>query len=598
MRTDTGAEPESEGGSATESEAASSAGEPQTVDFLVIGSGSGLDVASAAASRGQSVAVVEKGPLGGTCLNRGCIPSKKLLYHAEVLTTIERADEFGIHADVTDVEFAEIVRDVTDDVSGSADSIKRGLRSSSQHTLLEGEGRFVDDRTVELVSGPDNGKRVRGETVLIAAGTRPSIPAIEGIDDVDYLTSTEALQLETPPDDLVIVGGGYIAAELAHFFGTFGSDVSIIGRRPRLLPQADEEVGDAVTEQYADRFDVYTGYEAVGVSQSGEGQSGDGVTVDARPYPPAWDDPDDRDALTVSGETLLVAAGRRPNTDTLNLDATGVETDAQGFVATDEYLRTTTDGIWALGDIVGEYLLKHNANHEAQAVARNLFGDELEPVDYTAMPFAVFGSPEVAGVGLREQDLREAARPYATTTYQYEETARGQAMHAEGFVKVLIEPNGEILGCHIIGPDAPTLIEEVVVAMKAGTGTVWDIRESVHVHPALSEVVDRAFSGQFTRRGSDGGGQQHGHGHRHEHGQSDDHEHDQQQDHQTQQHQHDHNHGDDHQHDDHRNHEGEHTHDHDHGHDHDHERDHEHNHDRNHDETETDTHSGRNPSQN
>ncbi|MDQ2052098.1 dihydrolipoyl dehydrogenase [Natronolimnohabitans sp. A-GB9] len=488
-------------------------------DFLVIGSGSGLDVANAAANRGQSVAVVEKGPLGGTCLNRGCIPSKKLLYHAEVMETVDRADEFGIHVDVTDVEFADIVREVTDDVSASADSIRRGLRSSEQHDLLEGEGQFVDERTIEIVDGRDEGRRVGADTVLVAAGTRPAIPPIDGIEDVDSLTSKEALQLETPPEQLVIVGGGYIGAELAHFFGTFGSDVAIVGRRPHLLPQADEAVGAAFTERYADRFDVYTGYEAVAVSES-DGE----VTVEARPYPPAWDDADDHEDVTVTGDTLLVAAGRRPNSDLLNLEATGVETDERGFVETDEYLRTTADGIWALGDIVGEYLLKHNANHEARAVARNLFGDELEPVDYTAMPFAVFASPEVAGVGLREQDLDEESREYATRTYRYEDTARGQAMQTEGLVKVIIEPDGEILGCHIVGPEASNLIEEVVVAMKAGTGTVWDIRESVHVHPALSEVVDRAFSGQFTRRGAGAHEHQH-HDHDHDHSHSD-HDHD------------------------------------------------------------------------
>ncbi|MGQ3722906.1 dihydrolipoyl dehydrogenase [Natrialba aegyptia] len=488
-------------------------------DFLVIGSGSGLDVASALANRGQSVAVVEKGPLGGTCLNRGCIPSKQLLYHAEVMETLERADEFGIHADVTGVDFADIVREVNDDVSSSSDSIHHGLRTSGQHTLLEGEGRFIDDRTVEVVDGLDAGKRARADTVLVAAGTRPAIPPIDGIETVDYLTSREALQLETPPDDLVIVGGGYIAAELAHFFGTFGSDVTIVGRRRHLLPTADEDVAAAFTERYADRFDVYTGYEAVAVSES-DGE----VAVEARSYPPAWDDASGRgdegagDDLTVTGDILLVAAGRRPNSDLLNLEATGVETDERGFVETDEYLRTTADGIWALGDIVGEYLLKHNANHEARTVVRNLLGDDLEPVDYTAMPFAVFGSPEVAGVGTREQELRETDREYATATYRYEDTARGKAMKAEGFVKVIIEPDGEILGCHIVGPDASNLIEEVVVAMKAGTGTVWDIRESVHVHPALSEVVDRAFSGQFTRRGA--GAHEHHHHHDHEHGHS------------------------------------------------------------------------------
>lgn len=155
-------------------------------DFLVIGSGSGLEVANVAANQGQSVAVVEKGPLGGTCLNRGCIPSKLLLYHADVLETVERAEEFGIHADVTDVDFAEFVREANEEVAADADSIRRGLKSSDQHELFEGEGRFVDDRTVEIVDGADEGATLSAETVLIAAGTRPAIPPIDGIEAVDY----------------------------------------------------------------------------------------------------------------------------------------------------------------------------------------------------------------------------------------------------------------------------------------------------------------------------------------------------------------------------------------------------------------------------
>ncbi|MFC4451318.1 dihydrolipoyl dehydrogenase [Halorussus aquaticus] len=472
-------------------------------DFLVIGSGSGLDVANVAANQGQSVAVVEKGRLGGTCLNRGCIPSKMLLYHADIVETIERAEEFGISGEVTDVAFEDIVRQVNDEVHGNAASIRDGLESSPQHHLFEGEARFVDERTVEVTSGEDDGARLRADTVLIAAGSRPWIPGVEGIEDVDYLTSKQALQLVEPPDHLVVVGGGYIAAELGHFFGTFGSDVTIIGRRPNLLPSADEEVAEAFTEGYAERFDVYTGHEVIAASES----DGD-ITVNARTYPrKQGEDPDE--TLSVTGDELLVATGRTPNSDTLNLDAAGVETDADGFVETDEYLRTTADGVWALGDIVGEYLLKHNANHEAQTVARNVFGDERRPIDYTAIPFAVFGSPEVAGVGAHEEALRAADREYATNTYRYEDTARGDAMHAEGFVKVLVDLEGEILGCHIIGPDASSLIQEVVVAMKAGTGTVQDVRESVHVHPALPEVVQRAFTGRF----SPGGGSQHEHHH-------------------------------------------------------------------------------------
>jgi dihydrolipoamide dehydrogenase len=476
-------------------------------DFLVVGTGSGLDVANAAVNRGESVAIVERGAIGGTCLNRGCIPSKMLLYHADVLETVERAGEFGIDAEVHGVDFAEFVREVNEDVGEDSESIRRGLRASEDHALYEGTGRFVGERTLEVVDGPDAGAKLRAERVLVAAGTRPAVPDIEGIGDVDYLTSTEALQLETPPDRLVVVGGGYIAAELGHFLGTFGSDVTVVGRRPHLLPETDPEVGREFTDRYADRFEVYTGHEAVAVAESG-GE----VTVETRPYPPAFDGEPEESGVTVTGDELLLAAGRRPNTDLLDVAAAGIETDAAGFVETDEYLQTSAEGVWALGDIVGEYLLKHNANHEARAVVRNLFGDP-EPVDYTAMPYAVFASPEVAGVGATEADL--AGGEYAVNTYRYEDTARGDAMKREGLVKVLIDLEGTIEGCHIVGPEASNLIQEVVVAMTAGSGTVRDIRDAVHIHPALSEVVQRAFSGQFTRAGA--GAHEHDHGHSHDH---------------------------------------------------------------------------------
>jgi dihydrolipoamide dehydrogenase len=472
------------------------------LDFLVVGSGSGLDVANAAANQGQSVGIVEKGPLGGTCLNRGCIPSKQLLYHADVVETIERADEYDIDAEVQGVDFAKIVREVNEDVGGDAASIRRGLTSSDRHTLYAGEGRFVDDRTLEIVDGDDEGARVRADTVLIAAGTRPSTPDIDGIESVEYLTSTGALQLETPPEHLVIVGGGYIAAELGHFFGTFGSDVTIVGRRPNLLPDADPEVAAAFTERYADRFRLHTGHAATSVEETD-----DGIALTARPYEYGDDGGIQEGKVTVTGDELLVAAGRRPNTDILGVEAAGVDVDDRGFVETDEYLRTTADGVWALGDIAGEFLLKHSANHEAQTAARNILGDDRQPVDYTAMPWAVFASPEVAGVGATEDELQEAGTAYATRTYRYDQTARGDAMHADGFLKAIIDLEGTILGCHIIGPEASNLIQEVVVAMTAGSGTVQDIRESVHIHPALSEVVQRGFSGQFTR-----GDEGHSHG--------------------------------------------------------------------------------------
>ena len=465
-------------------------------DLVVVGSGSGLDVANAAANGGWDVAVVEKDALGGTCLNRGCIPSKHLLAHADVARTVQRADEYHIDAEIRDVDFAAIVRETNADVDEDAAGIEQGWQQADDRTLVQGEARFVGERTLDV-----DGRALHGEHVLVAVGTRPSIPPIDGVEDVPYLTSREALRLEERPDSLVVVGGGYIAAELGHFFGTFGTDVSIVGRRPHLLPETDPEVGDAFTESFAERHAVHTGYEATAV----EATDG-GVRLTAR----AW--PDGGDEITVEGDELLVAAGRRPNTDRLDAESGGIETDDAGFVETDEYLRTTAENVWALGDVVGEYLLKHSANHEAGTVARNLLSDQLEAIDYTAMPYGVFTDPEVAGVGATTDDLREQGRRYAVNTYPYTGTARGQAFHADdGFVKAIVDPDdGTILGCHVVGPEATTLIQEVVVAMKTGSGTVHDIRESVHIHPAMTEVVSRAFSGRF---------QLPAHLHDHDHGQ-------------------------------------------------------------------------------
>lgn len=214
--------------------------------------------------------------------------------------------------------------------------------------------------------------------------------------------------------------------------------------------------------------------------------------------------------MTATGDALLVATGRVPNADTLDVEAGGVALDDDGSVAVDDYLRTSAEGVWALGDVVGEYMLKHNANYEAEVVVRNMLAGDEVAVDYAAMPYAVFASPEVAGVGATTAELDAAGAPYATNTYAYRNVARGSAMKADGFVKAVVDPDdGRILGTHIVGPDASTLIHEVVVAMAAGTGTAEDLRSAVHVHPALNEVVQRAFAGRFRASG--------GHDHDHDH---------------------------------------------------------------------------------
>ena len=459
-------------------------------DVLVLGSGAGLEFASVAGENNRTVGIVEKGSFGGAQLDAG-VRSKRLLYHAEVLETIERADEFHIDASVDDVAFDEMVREVDEELRANAESLREGVEASPFHYLYEGEGRFVDERTVEVVGGVDDGTRIRADTVILATGSRPATPDVEGIGSVDYLTSEEALRVETPPDHLVILGGGYIAVELGHLFGTFGSDVTFVCRNETLLPEVDEEVAEAFTERYEERYTVHTAYHPTGVSET------DGtVTLEAESG--RLDGPG---PVSASGDALLVADGRVPNTEPLDLDAAGVEADEHGYVETDEYLRTTADGVWAVGDVTGNYLLKHSASHEVAAVARNIYEDERRPVDYDAMPLAVFASPEVASVGAQEQYLEPGE--YATYTERYESVPRGRAMRAEGFVKAIIGTDQRVLGCHILGPRASELIQEVVTAMHAGEGAIRNVRRPVHAHPAMSEVVQQAFSGQFRRTVTD-----------------------------------------------------------------------------------------------
>ncbi|SIR07284.1 dihydrolipoamide dehydrogenase [Haladaptatus litoreus] len=448
-------------------------------DIVVIGGGTGNKVALAGAERGLDVALIERGPIGGTCVNRGCNPSKTLIHRADVVETVRRASEFGIDAEVTGIDFRNIVREVTETVDGKSERMEQTDRENENITLYREEARFVDDRTLEV---GEDGERVSGEKVVVAGGSRPVIPPIEGLDDVDYLTSKDALRLDSQPEHLVIIGGGYIAAELGYFYEMMGTAVTIIGRDDLLLSNEDREVAETFTEIARGRHDVHTGHEATAVSQDGKQ-----VTVTA--------ESEDGDEITVSGDTLLVAAGRRPNTDLLDVEEAGIDTDDRGFVKTNEYLETTAENVWAQGDIAGNYQLKHAADQEAKYVERNALDGEREAIDYSSMGHAIFTSPQVAGTGKTEQELDESNREYVVGNCAYRDTVMGKALNEEhGFVKVLADPeDGEILGCHIIGPEASTLIHEVLLALASGSGTVSDVTDTIHIHPALSKVVLKAF---------------------------------------------------------------------------------------------------------
>jgi mycothione reductase len=448
-------------------------------DLIVFGGGTGNTVASAAADEGLETALIEKGPVGGLCLNRGCNPSKMLIQHANLVNRIRDADQFSIDASIDNVHFSEFVRDVNTELANAANQKEIHKREEENLTLFQEEAQFIDDYTVEIAA---TGETHTAERVVIAAGSQPVVPgAIDGLDDIEYLTSDDAIRLEERPDRLVVLGGGYIAAELGYYFESFGTNVALIEMMDSLVPREDSAVAETFTEIAGDRHDVYTGYQASAVVES-DGE----ITVTA--------ETEDGDEIEVQGDELLVALGRRPNTDGIDLDATNVSTNENGFIETDDQLRTNVENVWAMGDIADNGMFKHSGDYEGEIVIDNVARGKGRTADFIGMPHAVFTEPQIGAVGRTESDLADADQEYVVGRAEFTDTAMSRALKLDnGFVKVLADPETrEILGCHIIGHEASMLIHEITPATRYG-GTVDDLANTLlHAHPAMNKVVMKA----------------------------------------------------------------------------------------------------------
>src|SRR3989344_5484263 len=310
-------------------------------DLIVIGSGAGLNVAAEAAERGLKVAIVEDGPLGGTCLNRGCVPSKIVINSAEVAEMIHRAAEFGLSARLKKVDFKFVTNRANHTVDADARGIEKNVCADKNPLLFKGRGKFVDKNTVEV-----NGEKIKGKKIVIAAGARPSIPPIPGLDKVPYMTSTEALRQTTLPKSMIILGGGYIAVELGFFYAELGTKITILQRNELLIPREDKEVANLMTNLWKKKYTVLTAVDVVKVEKQGKGVA---VTVKVR-----------NSTKKITAEKLLVATGVKPNSDTLQLEKSGVKTNKNGFITVNKFMETNVKNIWALGDIAGIYLFRHS----------------------------------------------------------------------------------------------------------------------------------------------------------------------------------------------------------------------------------------------
>jgi mycothione reductase len=364
-------------------------------------------------------------------------------------------------------------------VKKSHDHMKESVEKAEEFDYYDGEANFTGDYTLEV-----KGQTIKGKTIFIVSGVRPLIPPIKGIESIEYLTNESALQITERPESMVIIGGGYIASEFAHFFDAMGTQVTIVQRNRRLVPEEEPEISELLKTALSRRMKVLTGTEAVEVRQTGKA-----VTVTAT-------ERDSGKQIELTAHSLLIAAGRKSNADVLMVQNTGVKTDERGYIIVDDFLETTKKNIWAFGDAIGKKMFRHSANHEAEVVWHNAIHGKKSRINYLAVPHAVFSYPEIASVGLTEEQAVKLMGKHEVIVGKalYMDVARGEAMmETEGFTKAMVHrKSGKILGYHIIGPQASILIQEVVNAMAAD-GNLWSVAKGMHIHPALSEVVLKAF---------------------------------------------------------------------------------------------------------
>lgn len=453
----------------------------KTYDIIVIGGGGGTKLVSPPARMGLKVAVIEKEALGGTCLNRGCIPSKMLIHPADIAHEIDEAHKLGIDVDTKySVRWKELVEYVSSSVDGVSKGIDSAYEKNTNVDYYHGTGSFVSDKVIEV-----NGEQLTAEKIVIAVGARARVPKIEGLEGTPFMTSKEALRNTTQPKKLIVIGGGYIGVELGHFYGGLGTDVTFLVRSG-FVGKEDWQVREEFTKVFSARHTVHMNVETTKVEYN------DGmfrVTIIDR----------DTDGETVvEADALLVAVGIVPNTDTLNIDNTSIVLNDCGYVETDERLMTNVKGVYAIGDCNGRYFFRHSVNFEGEWLFDALYKSKHDDaIAYPPMPHAIFSNPQIGGVGVTEDELKAAGKcegeDYVVGLNNYKNSAMGDALRSEyGFVKLLFDAKSrKLIGAHIIGPEASDMIH-MCIAYITMEATLDDMLKMIYIHPALPENVRNA----------------------------------------------------------------------------------------------------------
>lgn len=444
-------------------------------DLVVIGAGPGGYVAAIrAAQLGMKTAIVEKDACGGTCLNYGCIPTKALYKNAEVVDEIARAAEFGVDVKGYSIDMEKVQARKAKIVKTLSGGVE-GLLKANKVELVRGAARIPAPGKVEV-----NGKVLETGKILIASGSKSSKPPIKGIDNPGVITSKEALEMDHVPGKIVIIGGGVIGIEFAGIYRAFGAEVTVVEFMPKIIPAVDKEITDRLQkllEKKGIRFMVGTRVEEI--SKSGSALS---VTVDKA-----------GEKSSLPCDQVLVSTGRELDIEGLNLDGLGVAYDRKG-VKVDENYMTSVPGIYAIGDVIGGVMLAHVASEEGKVCVERMAGEDAR-VDYDLIPSAIFTFPDVASIGLSEEQAKERGLEYEVGKFQFAGNGKALTMNAaEGMMKVIVSRDKQkILGVHIVGPNASDLLAEAAIAMR-GEFTVEEAANTMHGHPTLSEAFEEALT--------------------------------------------------------------------------------------------------------
>jgi dihydrolipoamide dehydrogenase len=446
-------------------------------DLIVIGSGAGAKIARPAAEKGKNVAIIEQGKLGGTCLNRGCIPSKMLIYPSDVATKIKEAKKYHLKAEFKETQFTQLLQEINKKTDTNSNGIKTWYESKKiKHlTYYNGKAHFIDNKTIEV-----NGNIISGKQIIIATGAKPFIPPIEGLNKTPYWTSTEALRARKLPKKLVILGGGYIGVELGHAYSALGSKVEYLVR-DGLLPRVDSQIRERFVKEFEKNKKIHYNTTTTKVTYS---KSTKKFTITYT---------QENKTKTITCDAFLVATGVIPNTDELGLENTKIKQDKRGFIKVNSFLETSVKGVYALGDCIGTYLFRHAANFQAEYLFEQLFKTKKSKISYPPMPWAIFTHPQIAGVGPSEDELRAKGNDILVGEAEYSHCAMGNAMKSEeGLVKILFDKKTKrILASHIIGEQASTLIHMMIILITQ-KAKLDDMFKYIYIHPALPEVVRNA----------------------------------------------------------------------------------------------------------